>query len=122
MLVRELIIFKAEDLLSYFLREIAREKGTVEARQRKFYRVKSSQTRYRRGLLTLDYRPFCTTDPVTPRGSYVCTCVTPLNFLSEYGKKSRTPGEIEAFLRSQENHVHEAWHGQSGADGSGERT
>lgn len=30
-----------------------------------------SDDAYRRGLLTLDYRPFCTTDPVTPRGSYV---------------------------------------------------
>lgn len=40
----------------------------------------------------------------------MCTCVTSLNFLSEHGqKKSRVPGEIEAYLRPQENHVHEAW-------------
>jgi len=80
MLVYELIIFKAEVLLPYFLHEIARERSSVEVRQRKFCRVKSSQTRYRRGLLTLDYRPFCTTDPVTREDrtwsgvAYVCTC------------------------------------------------
>jgi len=55
---------------------------------------------------SFDYRPFCTTDPVTPRGSYVKrprVRVHPLNFLSEYSKKSRTLEEIEAFLRPQEN-------------------